>query len=206
MYARCKKRAYSSQRRLIKTNYLYDQCVLDVPCCFFAEELALAYPEAKIILNVRDVEKWYTSMSGTLFQIFRWPSWHILRYTDPSFCGAWCRHNEVIWDFFCDGEYDEEVKCKEGFERHNEYVRKVVPPERLLEYEIGQGWKPVTDFLGLEGFEGEVKRFDARECIEGHYWVRRKCVRNSVVNMTRVGVLVGVCVVGIKYAGPFIRR
>jgi hypothetical protein len=30
--------------------------------------------------------------------------------------------------------------------RHNEYVRRVVPKERLLEFEPSMGWKPVRGF------------------------------------------------------------
>jgi hypothetical protein len=33
--------------------------------------------------------------------------------------------------------------------RHNEYVRKLVPKERLLEFRPEQGWKPLCDFLGV---------------------------------------------------------
>lgn len=116
------------------------------------------YLSAKIILNVRDVQKWYTSMHQTLFIIFRWPSWHILRYTDPSFCRAWCRHNELIWDYFSEGEYTHRIEYKERFERHNEFVKRLVGRERLLEYEIGQGWKSVAEFLALDEFEGNVRR------------------------------------------------
>lgn len=34
--------------------------------------------------------------------------------------------------------------------RHNEYCRSVVPKDRLLEYQTGEGWKPLCDFLGKE--------------------------------------------------------
>lgn len=32
------------------------QCVLDVPCILFAEEMIAAYPEAKVILTHRPVD------------------------------------------------------------------------------------------------------------------------------------------------------
>jgi hypothetical protein len=34
--------------------------------------------------------------------------------------------------------------------RHNEEVKKHVPPERLLVYEVKEGWKPLGEFLGVE--------------------------------------------------------
>ena len=36
------------------------------------------------------------------------------------------------------------------FKRHNEEVKKHVPPERLLVYEVKEGWKPLREFLGVE--------------------------------------------------------
>ena len=33
--------------------------------------------------------------------------------------------------------------------RHNEAVKREVPPERLLIYDTPQGWQPLCDFLGV---------------------------------------------------------
>ena len=38
----------------------------------------------------------------------------------------------------------------EVFKRHNEEVKKHVPPERLLVYEVKEGWKPLCEVLGVE--------------------------------------------------------
>lgn len=35
------------------------------------------------------------------------------------------------------------------YERHNEFVRRVVPQDRLLEFEPKMGWKPLCEFLGV---------------------------------------------------------
>ena len=35
------------------------------------------------------------------------------------------------------------------FRRHNEEVKRAIPPERLLIYEAGQGWEPLCKFLGV---------------------------------------------------------
>ena len=37
---------------------------------------------------------------------------------------------------------------KRGFIKHNEHIRSVVPKERLLEYNLGDGWGPLCKFLG----------------------------------------------------------
>ena len=38
----------------------------------------------------------------------------------------------------------------EVFERWNEEVKRSVPPERLLVYEVKEGWEPLCAFLGVE--------------------------------------------------------
>ena len=38
---------------------ILDQAVTDFPCCMFPEELLEAYPDAKVILTNRNVDKWY---------------------------------------------------------------------------------------------------------------------------------------------------
>jgi hypothetical protein len=36
-----------------------------------------------------------------------------------------------------------------AYERHNAAVRASVPPERLLEWSVTDGWEPLCDRLGL---------------------------------------------------------
>ena len=139
-------------------------------------------------------------MQRTLFTIFQWRSWQLLRYLDPTLTGAWCRHNELIWGYFCDNEYENNEKCKRRFLAHYEYVRKVVPAERLLEYDIKDGWKPVTDFLGLPEFRGVVKRNGAEDCLARHvelWWMRLVI---SLLNLAVVVAGVGVVLVGLALA------
>ena len=182
------------------------QCILDVPCCFFAEELSAAYPEAKVILNTRDADEWLRSMNDTLFTVFRWPSWQILRYTDPKVCGAWCRHNELIWNYFCDGEYDNKEKCRKRFLEHYEHVRRVVPADRLLEYDVKEGWKPVTDLLGLPEFRGVVSRNSTAEFLEGHAKLWRFCLANSLRNLVKLAVGLSILVGSVTYAKSGLER
>ena len=35
------------------------------------------------------------------------------------------------------------------YERHNDFVRNVVPKERMLEFEPKMGWKPLCEFLDV---------------------------------------------------------
>jgi hypothetical protein len=52
----------------------------------------------------------------------------------------------------------------EVFERHNEAVRRRVPPERLLVFDVREGWAPLCDFLGVEAPDEPFPRLnEARE-------------------------------------------
>ena len=139
-------------------------------------------------------------MERTLFTVFQWRSWQILRYTGPAVYGAWCRHNEVIWNHFCDGEYKNGEKCKRRFLEHYEHVRRVVPANRLLEYDIKEGWTPVTNFLGLPEFCGVVTRNDAAEFLANHkrrWWL---VLLNSVTKLTKFAMGIGAVVFGVILA------
>ena len=46
---------------------------VDWPVCAFYQELASRYPEAKVILTVRDPERWYRSAVDTIFPVMTGP-------------------------------------------------------------------------------------------------------------------------------------
>jgi hypothetical protein len=58
--------------------------------------------------------------------------------------------DEIVWEGTFGGRFEDATHAMEVFERHNEEVRRRVPPERLLVYEVGQGWGPLCEFLGVE--------------------------------------------------------
>lgn len=124
----------------------FPQAVLDAPCCLFIDELTTAYPDAKVILTTRDAAKWHRSMTATIFRHSAWPSWKILRYTDKLAADV-CNFVETMWACLCDGDTGE--GAKQAFIDHNNYVRKVVPPEMLLEFHPADGWGPLCRFLDV---------------------------------------------------------
>ncbi|KAI4136802.1 MAG: hypothetical protein L6R39_007606 [Caloplaca ligustica] len=124
-------------------------CVLDVPCTFFPSELSAAYPSALVILNTRPPAAWHASMSSTLFRVFRWPTWPLLARLDPSFTGVWYEHVMLTFDIFCGNDYSLPA-CTAAYNAHYDHVRRAVPKERLLEYDVKEGWEPLCRFLGKE--------------------------------------------------------
>ena len=57
---------------------------------------------------------------------------------------------EIVWDGTFDGRFEDKAYAMEVFERHNEEVKRRVPLEKLLVYEVKEGWGPLCEFLGVE--------------------------------------------------------
>ena len=45
------------------------EAAVDWPACTFYEELLQRYPDARVLLSVRDPERWYESTRDTIYQI-----------------------------------------------------------------------------------------------------------------------------------------
>lgn len=122
---------------------------VDWPGCAYWKELAEAYPDAKILLTTRDPQRWYDSVYKTIYSYYMSAD-----HDSPVPDEARTRFLEVIgsmiWQGTFDGRFEDRDHAIEVFERHNEEVRRSVPADRLLEYEVGSGWRPLCDFLGVD--------------------------------------------------------
>ncbi len=114
--------------------------IVDWPGGAFWRELAAAYPDALVLLSVRDPEDWYRSASNTIFLAFD--------HTPPE-AKPWMEAvRRMLRDRFSD-RFDDPTAMMDAFVRHNDAVRAGVPAGRLLEWRAGDGWEPICDRLGL---------------------------------------------------------
>lgn len=120
------------------------QAVCDWPAIAFAKELIEAYPEAKVVLCTRDVNSWYASTLKTVNWRANDPELKWLSKFDWA-SGLYYPMLRRFWDCFFYGDF--EKYGKQRFHEHYEEVRSLVPPERLLNYRIGEGWDPLCEFL-----------------------------------------------------------
>ena len=133
------------------------EATLDWPACLFYEELMEAYPDAKVLLNVRDPERWYDSVAQT---VARGPGSEgsparslLLKAAQlaiPSLHRAPSMMEKIITKGTFDGRFEDREHVVRRFVRHTEQVKERVPLEKLLVYEVGEGWQPLCDFLGAE--------------------------------------------------------
>ena len=172
----------------------------DPPAVAFAEELISTYPEAKIILVERDIEAWYSSFNKAVME----PSWspflNFLGDWDPWIIGpVRDAHSRWIRGWWKANSKEEmQDKARDMYRNHYELVRRITPPDRLLEYKLGDGWEPLCAFLGKEVPEVDFPRVnDQKHIQEFQGLVARRSMRNGLWNVGRVllPVLAVVCAI-----------
>lgn len=126
---------------------------MDLPAACMVEELVAAYPDAKFILTHRPVEEWLVSMNATIFPVMKWPSWRLLRHFDAGFVEPWWAYKQIMLKGWGKGGFGG-ANMRRTFLEHSELVRKVVPGERLLVFDVKEGWGPLCGFLGFERPKG----------------------------------------------------
>ncbi len=124
------------------------QATLDWPACTFYQQLHAAYPQAKIILTVRDPDRWYDSVSETIYPFsFVMPSW-LLRVSGNMRAVHDMIHT-LIWQGTFHGRFLEPAYAKQVFVEHIDTVKRSLPPEQLLVFDVAEGWQPLCAFLGV---------------------------------------------------------
>jgi hypothetical protein len=132
------------------------QATVDWPSYVFYEELMVRYPDAKVLLTVRDPDKWYESSMSSLYVIeerVRGLANNPLRRLSfqlfaPSFVKLAMRIL-ALWDSTFHGKFGDKDYALAIYNRHIEEVKQHVPPERLLVYNVKEGWEPLCAFLGV---------------------------------------------------------
>ncbi|MCG5218552.1 sulfotransferase family protein [Streptosporangium sp. KLBMP 9127] len=136
----------------------------DWPASFFWRQQAEAYPDAKVVLTVRDPHRWYASMkmllangpgrampenlpegAAVVFESMKRLSPVLDLIQRSTFGGN---------GDFGDGMPDEEVAV-EAFHRHVDTVKESLPADRLLVFDVREGWEPLCRFLDVEVPVGE---------------------------------------------------
>ncbi len=115
---------------------------VDWPVSGFWRELSVAYPDAVVVLSVRESpEVWWKSASQTIL--------HVTERRPPRGMEAWfAMYLDFLRTRFTDRWQDPEAAMA-AYARHNDVVRAEIPGERLVEWQPGDGWEPICIALGL---------------------------------------------------------
>ena len=129
---------------------------VDWPSCHFWRQLAARYPDAKVVLSLRDPERWWESMDATILKVTQ------AMFADPARRAAMRFIELILVDQTFAGDLSRDNVIA-AFERHNAVVRAAIPPERLLVFEAAQGWTPLCAFLGVPVPETPFPKVNSRE-------------------------------------------
>jgi hypothetical protein len=133
------------------------QATVDWPGGFFYRELIEQYPEAKVLLSVRDPERWEASMRDTVWDVYHGTSLmsHMSRAT-ATINPRWRAYLELMTQLLWEGrgtlrdEHADTEGMIAAFHAHTEDVKLHVPADRLLVWDLADGWEPLCEFLEVE--------------------------------------------------------
>jgi hypothetical protein len=119
---------------------------VDWPGARYWRELAAHFPKAKVILSVRDPDAWFDSVQATIVPFLAargtHPSPHVNAIAEMG-------HQTVAVQVF-DGRMSERDHAIRVFKRHIAEVQSEIPADRLLTFDLHDGWQPLCEFLEVE--------------------------------------------------------
>ncbi|KAJ5288193.1 NAD dependent epimerase/dehydratase [Penicillium angulare] len=160
----------------------------DAPGAQFTPELMELYPNAKVICTVRDIEAWEKSMNQVMHYSLLWflrglllplPGMrHFISYLNLL---------GVQWTRL----YGEKLPTRLTYERHVEWLKSVVPEEKLVFFDVKQGWGPLCEALDVEVPDQPFPHINDGEAIDGvaRFHIRRGLISWGVILGLGVGVL-----------------
>jgi hypothetical protein len=115
------------------------RAALDFPIWMFFEPLAETFPDALVLLSRRDPERWYRSFHDTVYSTLRagvrQPDAEVRRWAEP-------RYEHIVVRPF-GGRFEDREAAIKVYLEHMDRVQLTVPAERLLVYDVAEGWEPL---------------------------------------------------------------
>jgi hypothetical protein len=117
---------------------------VDWPAARWWREIAAHFPDAKVLLSVRDPEAWYKSVTDTIYQPMKSPAPdgvpELVRLQSEM------ARKAILGETF-DNRFEDKAHAIEVFQKHNQAVRDTIDPTRLLVFDVREGWGPLCRFL-----------------------------------------------------------
>ena len=170
--------------------------VVDTPTCCFVEEMMDLYPDAKVICTVRDPDKWADSMDRMAqtslqwflsFALFWLPGLRLFpEFGEVLNVGRW---RELYGP---PPEGQKYVLGRQIWERHIDYLERTVPKDKLVYFDVKEGWEPLCKALDVPVPVGvDFPRINDGAAIEE--FAKKHIIRG----LTRWAVVFGVAAVSV---------
>jgi len=132
---------------------------IDWPSTHYWRELADIYPDSKILLSLRPADRWWGSFSGTIKKLLE------IRHTIPD---EYPRSildmaYKLIAEQTFKGGMDDKAIVLSEYQKRIDDVKQTIPADRLLVFEVTEGWAPLCEFLNLPIPDVEFPRSNSKE-------------------------------------------
>ena len=131
------------------------QAMVDWPGSYYYEELLESFPDAKVLLSVRDGAAWAKSMRETIWECLYGDG--VVAHMNAARCavdplwGDWMATLKEMWQArgLLNGKETTDEWMADAMRRYNAEVEARVPADRLLVWAPADGWEPLCELLEL---------------------------------------------------------
>ncbi|CAH8643707.1 unnamed protein product [Schistosoma rodhaini] len=129
--------------------------VVNTHACWLYKEMMTLYPNAKVVLTVRDKNDWLTSFREVFMPKSDDPRTKQM-YEAKRRAGIPVELDRLVTDSLKlafqndDLDFDDDAMLLECYEKHMKTFRENIPSERLLVYQVADGWEPLCRFLNVD--------------------------------------------------------
>lgn len=131
----------------LKQVYAGYRAQVDWPGAHVWREAAATFPQAKVLHSVRPEESWWKSYSATIgkfFDIYKDTELppHIRAMSDAGY--------EIIVNQTLGGKTLDKERALTAYRKRAADVKAAIPADRLLVFDVAEGWEPLCKFLGVK--------------------------------------------------------
>ena len=154
----------AEKEKLVKKALEGYQASVDFPSAMYYKEQMKLYPNAKVLLSVRDnPESWVKSVKATIFGEFMgarnhlvqkpWFAWLVSTVPLIGKATILTQKDKMMKGMklmFLDKEHNwDDASMAKVYIDWIEHVKQTVPKEKLLIFNVKEGWKPLCNFLNV---------------------------------------------------------
>jgi len=120
---------------------------VDWPGAHVWRDTARAFPHARVVHTLRPDDVWWASSQRTIATLMQRRADLDLPPHMRDMLEAW---DIMVGQGVFGGDLTDRDAAIAAYHAHTKAVRQSLPPERLLLFDVADGWAPLCDFLGVE--------------------------------------------------------
>jgi hypothetical protein len=129
------------------------EATVDWPAAARWREICDAFPDAAVLLNVREFEAWYRSMANTIRAAKVTPPEQLQQDANRPLPNPalWGVIDALLWEGDFQGRFEDKAWVRELYDARIAEITATIAPDRLTVWELGvDGWEPLAAMLGVD--------------------------------------------------------